>query len=342
MTSSTKKPEEVPTAKPILDILWGCYKPAILKAALQLEVWAKITSGGTTAAAIAEAEGWDPTGTRMLMDVLCSMELLGKQKGKYYRVPVADHYLVPYKSSYMGDYVLLDMGWEGFGQLADAIRTGRRPIMEDWTGERFAQIWTSRFAPRRLAPERGLDTFTATWEKLGVTAESGLRVLDIGCGSGIRTLALAHQHPNVHVTLQELPPVLEVAIELAESLGVSQQVVTLPGDLQEVDFGQDDFDLIFMGHILHFFGPKVVASLLKRAYAALVPGGELIIADVIADEERREAENALLAAIWLYGVSADGDMFSFTELSDLIQGAGFVDVSLIREDSEDFARARKP
>jgi SAM-dependent methyltransferase len=278
----------------------------------------------------------------MLLDVLCSMELLDKQKGKYYLVPVADHYLVPGKSTYMGDYVLLDMGWEGFGQLADAIRTGKRPIGEDWTGERFAQLWVRRFAPRRLAPERGLDTFNTTWQNLGVKAEAGLRVLDIACGSGIRTLALAHQHPNVQVTLQELPPVLAVAVELAESLGVSQQVTALPGDLQEVDLGQNEFDLIFLGHIVHFFGPTEVVSLLHRAHAALVPGGKLIIADVIVDEDRLEADSALLAAIWLYGVSAAGDVFTFSEIAGYLEQAGFVDVTLIGTQGEDIVKARKP
>ena len=312
MTPHTGKPEEVPTAKPILDILWECYKPAIFKAALELEVWAKVAAGGTTAAEIAEAEGWDPTGTRMLLDVLCGMDLLDKQEGKYYLLPVAEKYLLPGKATYMGDYVLLDMGWEGFGQLAQAIRTGIRPINEDWTGESFATTWSNRFAPRRVAPERGLETFEAIWEKLDIKAIDGLRILDVACGSGIRTLALAQQHPGVQVTLQELPPVLSVAVELAENLGVCEQVTTLPGDLREVDFGQGGFDLVFMGHIAHFFGTSDVVSLLRRAFTALVPGGNLILAEMIADEERSEAEFALLGAIWLYGVSAEGDMFTFS------------------------------
>jgi 2-polyprenyl-3-methyl-5-hydroxy-6-metoxy-1,4-benzoquinol methylase len=341
MISNAGVQEKVPTAKLILDILWECYKPAILKAALELEVWAKLAGGNTTADEVAESEGWDPTGTRMLLDVLCGLELLGKQGEKYHLVPVAEYYLVPGRETYMGDYVLLDMGWEGFGQLADAIRTGKRPIQEDWTGDKFAQIWSSRFAPRRLSPARGLDKFIAIWEKLGVEAKAGLRVLDIACGSGIRSLALARQHPSLQVTLQELPPVLAVAVELAEKLGVSEQVATLPGDLREVNFGQGGYDLVFMGHIMHFLGHSEIAMLFDKAFTALAPGGELIIAEVIADEERCEAQYALLGAIWLYGVSTEGDMFTLSELNSLLKGAGFAGVTLISEDGEDFVKARK-
>jgi SAM-dependent methyltransferase len=342
MTTNTNKQAQIPTAKPILDILWECYKPDILKAALELEIWAKLTDGSATAVEVAQVEGWDLTGTRMLLDVLCALDLLGKQGGKYHLVPVSEYYLVPGRETYMGDYVLLDMGWEGFGQLADAIRTGKRPIREDWTGERFAQIWPTRFAPRRLAPERGLEIFVATWKKLGIETKTGLRILDLACGSGVRTLALARQHPDVRITLQELPTVLSVAVELAENLGVCKQVDTLPGDLLEVDLGQAGYDLVFMGHILHFFGHPKVAALLEKVNTALTSGGEVIIAEVIADEEPSQAELALLGAIWLYGVSAEGDMFTISELSKLLEGAGFAGVTLISEDGEDFVKARKP
>mgnify|MGYP001822885198 CR=1 FL=1 len=123
MVSNSGSQAEIPTAKPILDILWESYRPPILRAAIEMGVWSKVAGGSTTADEVAQAEGWDPTGTRMLLDVLCGMDLLDKQEGKYYLLPVAEKYLLPGKATYMGDYVLLDMGWEGFGQLAQAIRT---------------------------------------------------------------------------------------------------------------------------------------------------------------------------------------------------------------------------
>jgi hypothetical protein len=97
-----------------------------------------------------------------------------------------------------------------------------------------------------------------------------------------------------------------------------------------------------MGHIAHFFGTSDVVSLLRRAFTALVPGGNLILAEMIADEERSEAEFALLGAIWLYGVSAEGDMFTFSEISCYLEQAGFVDTTLVSAGTEDFIKARRP
>jgi SAM-dependent methyltransferase len=341
MTANTIKPEEAPSAKPILDILNACYKPDILKTAIELEIWSIIARGQNSAEDIAQTEGWDITGTRVLLDVLCGMQLLGKTAGKYHQVPVSEAYLVPDKATYMGDYVLLELGWEGFGQLSQTIRSGKRPINDEWTGDEFSKIWVRRFAPRRIAPLRGIDKYRALWRKLDIKPTDGLRVLDVACGTGIRILALATQHPGVQVTLQELPIVLDVASELAENLGVKEQVTFLPGDLREVDLGQDKFDLVFMSHIAHFFGHDEIVALFKKLYSALSSGGELVIAEVIADEERREAESALLAAIWLYSVSAEGDMFTFSELRSLLDGVGFVGVTLICDASEDFVKARK-
>jgi len=342
MIDNTIKPAEVPSAKPILDILNACYKPDILKAAIELEIWSKISAVECSAEDIAQAEGWDINGTRMLLDVLCGMQLLAKTAGKYHQVPVSETYLIAEKATYMGEYLLLELGWEGFGQLSQAICDGKRPINEDWTSEEFSKIWVRRFAPRRLAPLRGIDKYKALWRKLDIKPTDGLRVLDVACGTGIRILALATQHPGVHVTLQELPIVLDVASELAENLGVKEQVTFLPGDLREVDFGHEAFDLVFMSHIAHFFGHDEVVALFKKVFSALSSGGQLVIAEVIADEERCSAEYALLGAIWLYGVSLKGDMFTLSQLERLLQEAGFVGVNLISSEGEDFIKASRP
>ena len=342
MIANTIKPDEVPSAKPILDILNACYKPDILQAAIELEIWSRIAAGECSAEDIAQAEGWDITGTRMLLDVLCAMQLLGKTAGRYHQVPISEAYLVPDKATYMGDYLLLELGWEGFGQLSQAIKNGKRPINQDWTSEEFSKTWVRRFAPRRLAPYRDMDKYKALWRKLDIKPTDELRILDVACGTGIRILALAAQHPGVQVTLQELPIVLDVASELAENLGVKEQVTFLPGDLRKVDLGHDKFDLVFMSHFAHFFGHDEVVALFRKVYSALSSGGVLVIAEVIADEERCLAEYPLLGAIWLYGVSSKGDMFTLSQIERLLQEAGFVGATLINSEGEDYIKVRRP
>jgi len=48
-------------------------KTAMIHAGLELQVWAKIAAGYHTANVLAGHEGWDPTGTRALLDALLWM-----------------------------------------------------------------------------------------------------------------------------------------------------------------------------------------------------------------------------------------------------------------------------
>jgi hypothetical protein len=212
MSSKTTAPEEVPTPDAVTDLLFGVYKAALIKAGLELEVWAKVAAGQRTAHDMAQNEGWDPTGTRMLLDAFCGMGLMGKDKDGYHLVPVAELYLLPDKPTYIGQAVLADLAWEGRGQLADALRSGKRPVISGLTSEEKAFVWSGWYAGRRVAPERGLEDFDGLWQALNIEASEGLRVLDAACGTGIKTLALARHHPGVHVTLLDWPSVLEAGL----------------------------------------------------------------------------------------------------------------------------------
>jgi len=327
MSSATTTPEEVPIPDAVMDLSWTVYKVALIKAGLELGVWAKIAAGQRTAGEMAQNQGWDPTGTRMLLDALCGMGLLGKGEAGYHLVPVAELYLLPDKPTYIGQTFLVDLAWEGRGQLADAIRTGKRPVISGLTGEEKAALWVGWYAGRRMAPERGLEDFDAMWQALNIKAREGLRILDAACGTGIKSLALARHHPEVRVTLLDWPSVLEMATEVAGKLGIADQVTTLSGDLQAVDYGQNQFDVVWFGNITHFYSPPDVVALLRKAFMALASGGTVVINAPIADEARREGEYPLVAAMEMFICSAEGDVYTFSEYRGFLEEVGFTDVT---------------
>ena len=339
MGSETTAPEEVPAPDAVTDLLFEVYKAALVKAGLELGVWTKVAAGQRTAPEMVQNEGWDPTGTRMLLDALCGMGLMGKDKDGYHLVPMAELYLLPDKPTYIGQAVLFDLAWEGRGQLADAIRTGKRPIISGYTSEEKAAVWVGYYAGRRVAPERGLEDFDGLWQALKIEPCEGLRVLDAACGTGNKTLALARHHPGVHVTLLDWPIMLEAAVEVAGKLGVGDQVKMLPGDLQTVDYGQNQFDVVWFGNIIHYFRPEKVINLLRKAYTALVSGGTVVINAPIADEARREQEYPLVGAMEMFVCSAEGDVYTFSEYRSFLEQAGFIQVAQV---TEYLIRAVKP
>ena len=329
----------------LMDIGYASWKAATLEAALKLEVWDRIKSGKRTAADLARSEGWDVTGIQRLLDALCALRLLEKEGNLYHLVPAAELYLLRTKPTYMGNLFISGMAWEGHGQLADAVRTGRRPLVSNWNNAQFATQWVEAHAPHRVMLERCLKESENMWVLLGIEANDGLNILDVACGSGIKSLALAQHHHGVRVTLQDWFLVLEVAKETVQELDLKNQITTLPGDVRLVDFGHNKFDVALLGHIAHYLGPREVVSLFEKVYLSLLSGGSIVVKEVIADEGRCKRENPLLSALWLYCVTTEGNIYTFSELKGFLKHAGFVNIRRVgkmRGESEGYIKAVKP
>jgi SAM-dependent methyltransferase len=337
MSTQSATPQEPPAPDILLDLLFGnvldpLLKLPILQAGVELQVWTKIAEGHRTTNEIASALGADPGGTRLLLDALTVMKLLQKENAVYSLPDWAEYYLLPGRPAYLGDFVLEWLAWERHGQLADAIRAGKRPIIPDVTGAESAGHFIPFYAIRALAPRRYLKRYDGYWQALQVEPRGGLQILDLACGVGIASYALALQHPGVRVTLQDWPAMLEFALDAAQKLGVEQQITMLPGDMFAVDFGQDKFDIARLGFVTYFFGPDDLVKLFHRVHAALKPGGMLVIDAPMSDEDHCENEDAIVDGPWLYAISAKGDVYSFSDYKGFLEQSGFSSITQVKED----------
>jgi len=337
MSAQPAIPQEAPAPETLMDMLFGSVsvpfvKLPILRAGLELEVWAKISAGHRTAEEIALAARADPGGMRCLLDALTVMKLLEKEAA-FYRLPTwAEYYLLPGKLTYLGDFVLEWLAWEKHGRLAEAIRTGKRPIISDITHAMSVSHFIPFYAIRGLVPQRYIQRYDGYWQTLQVEPREGLHVLDLACGAGIATLALAKQHPGVRVVLQDWSDMLGIAQEAGRKLGVEEQIIMLPGDMFSLDYGQNKFDIARLGFVTYFFGSDDLVKLFRRVFKALAPGGMLVVEAPLSDEDRCENEEAVLDGPWLFAVSAKGDVYSFSDYKGLLEQAGFDSVTQVKED----------
>jgi SAM-dependent methyltransferase len=337
MNTQSATPQEPPAPDILLDLLFGnvldpLLKLPILRAGVELQVWAKIAEGNRTTNEIASALGADSGGIRRLLDALTVMKLLEKEASIYRLPDWAEYYLLPGRPTYLGDFVLEWLAWERHGQLAQAIRTGKRPIIPDVTSAESADHFIPFYAIRALAPRRYLKRYDGYWQALQVEPQDGLQILDLACGVGIASYALALQHPNVRVTLQDWPAMLEFALDAAQKLGVKQQITMLPGDMFSVDYGQDKFDVARLGFVTYFFGSDDLVKLFHRVHAALKPGGILVVDAPLSDEGHCENEDAVVDGPWLYAISAKGDVYSFLDYKGFLEQAGFSSITQVKED----------
>lgn len=334
MNQETDHPQTMPEVKVLDQLNEAFYQVYIFRAALEMEVFAKVATGEDTSEQMAAKEGWDPVGTRMLLDDLCCLKLLERDGPRYRLVPESECYLLPEKPAYWGRLLLSEFNWEGNGGLAEAIRTGRRPIGYSATTPEVVDTWIACYARRWSAPDAYQEQSDELWRTLGIQARDGLRVLDVACGPAPRSLALARCHPGVGVTLLDWEPILQRARRVAGTLGVEKQVKTIAGDLWSVDYGLDQFDAIYLGNITHFFGPEENARLFRKAHDALVRGGVLVISAA-----RRDDPSLGVTLLWLYAVSASGAAYDFGEYKSMLERAGFSHVEDINHQQIKAVRA---
>ena len=103
------------------------------------------------------------------------------------------------------------------------------------------------------------------------------RVLDLGCGTGLQTRALAEHSPARFVAIDNHPPFVEEANRYAQALGIADRVETRVGDLRQPDFAPGSLDLIWCEGAIYVIGFE--AGL--RAWGPLLaPGGHLAVTEV--------------------------------------------------------------
>jgi SAM-dependent methyltransferase len=322
MDSQNNPAQEIPKSEIIDEAIEWLYRIGALRAALELQLWERMVSGGKTAEELAAQEGWDPIGTRVLLDAICAQRLLKKEGDRYSLVPESDCYLIPSKPTYQGNVLLNEYHWEGNGRLADAIRSGKRPVQYDATQAYMTDIWKAYYSRGWVYPESLIETADKLWQSLEIQARNGMRVLDVACGPAPRSLALARKHPGVHLTWLDWEGVLQTALKAAGELGITKQVSFLPGDLWSVDYGSNIFDVAYLGNVTHFFGSEENTRLFRKVHAALVSGGKI----VVNSAARREIDASVWDALWLYAATASGGAYDFTEYKSMLENAGFTNI----------------
>jgi 2-polyprenyl-3-methyl-5-hydroxy-6-metoxy-1,4-benzoquinol methylase len=266
----------------VMQLLQGAQASAVLSTAIELGVFAAV-GGGADAKEVAARIGCPERSTRILCDALAAFGLFGRDGARYTLSPTAEAHLVPGRPAYMGDVAQIVVApemWSGLGRLAEAVRqdgsvleshaeTPRHPFWET-----FARASTALAAPAAAALEGGLHKWLASLPRASV--------LDVAAGSGLYGYTIAQKNPNVELTSLDWPNVLVETRKNAERMKLdAARLHTIEGNLFEVEWG-GPYELIVMSHIFHHFDRPTCAALMKRAAAALAPGGRVAVHDFLA------------------------------------------------------------
>lgn len=320
--------DDFPNRDVLDDIEFGLYKAAVLKAAIELEVFTRVAEGHRTVPALTRVLGTNERGTRILLDALCFVGLLIKAHTEYKLTPTAEAFLVKGKPSYYGDAELSQVAWDARGQLSRIIRTGK-PILGNAVGEAFEPTWAGIAASNLVDWQKQLDAAAGLWDKIGVSAENskGLRVLDVPCGAGTYSLALAKAHPGVRITAVDRPMVLTYAKAVAEAAGLASQINFAVGDALNLEVRAESFDLVLIRNLTDYLSTEQNVGVLRKAYEALAREGRIVIHAPMSDEDHKGPGDVPLTAIEMLLFSPEGDTYTYTEYRGMLETAGFSEVT---------------
>ncbi|HBO43837.1 MAG TPA: hypothetical protein DD670_07895 [Planctomycetaceae bacterium] len=157
-------------------------------------------------------------------------------------------------------------------------------------------------------------------------------LLDVGGASGTWTMAFLRATPGATATLFDLPDAVEQARRRFAGGEFADRITFVPGDFY-VDDLPKGADFAWVSAILHQDGREQNRRLLAKVHAALAPGGRVAIRDVVMKPSRVGPPLGALFAVNMLVATETGGTFTFEELAEDLQSAGFVEPNLAIEDA---------
>lgn len=318
MTSSHSSPP-VSAAGSLEDLLLSLrawQESRVLLSAIELDLFTTVGSGATSRE-VADRLRLDPRGTDILLHAVAALGLIEKRGERFRNGPLAARHLCAGSPedlrAALGHTAAL---WHRWSALSEVVRTGRpapRPSRDPGDDETFIAAMHMNAASRAPQVVAALDLSGAR------------RALDLGGGSGAYAIALARAAPALHVDLVDTADVVPLTRRYVAEAGLQDRITARGGDLRSGGYGSG-YDLALLSAVCHMLAPEENADLIRRAVAALRPGGRLVIQDFVLDPERTSPRAAALFAVNMLVNTPQGTNYTEADYSGWMREAGLVEV----------------
>jgi hypothetical protein len=315
------------SGKAIMDLVRGFQPSCVVIAGAELDVFTILHAKPTNAAQLARRIKGDLRATTVLVDALAAIRLLEKSSGRrpVYRVPsaVAEVLTETGSHSMLGMACHLGNCLRSWGQLASVVLRGkpatRRPSVRGAGGDLASFI--------RAMHEISEPTTVPLIKSLGPLKFTHL--LDLGGASGTWTIPFLRLNPAACATIFDQPDVIPMARRMMKKVGLANRVRLVAGSYYS-DALPTGADLAWVSAIVHQNSRAQNRAMFAKVYAALAPGGRILIRDIVMDPSRTRPAGGALFAVNMLVATPGGGTFTFDELHEDLSSAGFVKVKSLR------------
>ena len=318
-----------PDPSVILELLEAFRRSKTMFAAVSLGIFDTLEDGPNSLAGLAKALDLNPDALERLLDACIGLHLLDRRGDDYENTPIASVYLCKRSPSRLTGYIGYsnDVMWKLWANLEGAIREGTHRWQQTfgWDGPIFSHFFRTEDALREfLMGMHGYGVISSPHVVTAFDLGQFERLVNLGGATGHLAIAACHRYPNLRAVVFDLPGAVPLAREIVGASPEADRIEVTAGD-----FFTDplpEADLYALGRILHDWSESKVLDLLKRIFDRLPPGGALLIAEKLLDDDKRGPRWAQMQNLNML-TCTEGKERTFSEYEALLKQVGFSQVS---------------
>lgn len=319
MSEQKKKPNTVR----LQDLSYSHKASAALRAAIQVDLFTKVSEGAADFAAIAEATGLSVLNAERLTVACAALGLMEKDGTAYRNSPDVERFLVQGKVTYIGPWLLFS-GWD-FEQWKDlgGILTSKTPPKVLGLYESLTEDMAREYHEATYSVGLGAGMLFSR----DVDMSNRKMILDLGGGSGCYCIAALQKYPQLKAVVFDFEPVCKIAANFIAQWGLSDSISVNPGN-----FIADPFpagaDVMIMASNLPQYNEEKIEGVLKKGFEALEPGGEFHLVGETLDDSKDGPTGPALWGLHEALFGSEGRAHAEGEVKKYMENAGFVNVAI--------------
>jgi ubiquinone/menaquinone biosynthesis C-methylase UbiE len=311
----------VPT--PLVETWHGFMLARTIMLATKCGVFEALRDDPKTSTEVAERCATDARATEKLLIALAGSGYLRVRGDRFALSRVARKWLLKEGRTSLHDKMLFQfLEWDWWSHSEEFLRSGRPAEIhktmtpDEWglyqRGMRAGKDQTARELARRLP-----------------VPASAERMLDIGGAHGLYAAELCRRYRRMRATILDLPEAIEQAAPLLAREGMRGRVEYRAGDALATDLGQGQYDLVFIGSLVHHFSEVDNRRLLQRIARTLRKDGIVCILEVPRARRGHVGQLGGLLDLYFAMTSASGT-WSEEEISQWQDEAGLTRLPTLR------------
>ncbi|KZB88340.1 methyltransferase [Amycolatopsis regifaucium] len=321
-TSTAPAASTLDTAEQIIRLGNRFSDAKALLTAVELDVFGVLRENPGTAEEIRERLDVAGRGLPDMLHLLTALGLLDHVDGRFHNSPSAAKYLIRGTDDYIGGFLQRSNRnlYPAWGKLTEALRTGRPQAV----GNFDLVVADPRLLRQFIGMMDGLTQVLGPQLVAAYDFAPHGTVLDVGGCRGNLLSKVLGANPGLTGTVFDLPQMEPFFDELMAETGLTGRATFHGGNFFEDPLPRAN--LVNLGHVLHDWDPGQRKELVAKAYAAVEPGGSLLIYDRMLDDEPEHVENLVISLDMLL-VTDGGSEYTVTEVKDHATAAGCRDIT---------------